>query len=213
MTRRTRSERVRVAVCAGIGVVAGGVLALVAPWELAVLTGWMSTGILLLTWIWLEIGRLDAAGTADVATSEDDSRTAARIVLVVASVVSLIVVVAALHHGAGVSTRTEIALTVAALASVVTSWLVVHTMFVLRYAHLYYGGDTVGGLVFPGDDAPSYRDFAYLGFTIGMTFQVSDTEVTDGSVRATVLRHSLLSYLFGTAIIASTINVLAGLVR
>jgi uncharacterized membrane protein len=202
-----------VAVCAGVGVVAGGVLALVAPWELAVLTGWMSTGVLLLTWIWLEIGRLDAAGTAAVATSEDDSRTAARIVLVVASVVSLIVVVAALHHGAGVSTRTEIALTVAALAGVVTSWLVVHTMFVLRYAHLYYGGDAVGGLVFPGDEAPNYRDFAYLGFTVGMTFQVSDTEVTEGSVRATVLRHSLLSYLFGTAIIASTINVLAGLVR
>ena len=98
------------------------------------------------------------------------------------------------------------------MVTIVLSWLVVHTLFVLRYAHLYYGVGAVGGVEFPGERPPDYRDFAYLAFTVGMTYQVSDTEITDPVVRRTLLRHALLSYLFGTAIIASTISVLAALV-
>ena len=90
--------------------------------------------------------------------------------------------------------------------------MTVQTLFMLRYAHLYYGGERVGGVEFGNAELPDYHDFAYLAFTVGMTFQVSDTEVTERALRHTVLRHALLSYLFGTAIIASTISVLAGLV-
>ena len=90
------------------------------------------------------------------------------------------------------------------------SWGVVHTVFTLRYAALYYHGED-GGVDFNEDDKPCYRDFAYLAFTIGMTYQVSDTDLTSKAVRHTALRHALLSYLLGTVIIAATINLAAGL--
>ncbi len=206
------SERRRVAACAVVGVIAAILSLLVAPWQLGPLVGWDTTAALLLVWVWLEIGRLDAARTAQVATREDDSRAAARSVLVASSVMSLIAVIAALHRAAAATFDVELVLTAASLITVVLSWLVVNTVFVLRYAHLYYGGSHTGGIEFPGDRAPCYRDFAYLGFTVGMTFQVSDTAISDPAIRATVLRHALLAFLFNVAIIATTINVIARLV-
>jgi uncharacterized membrane protein len=206
------SERRRVALCSAAGVVVGAALSTVTPWLLAVLAGWLMTAALLLLWIWLEVGHLDASGTAQVATREDDSRAAARYVLVASSVMSLFAVVAALHRASTAESGLAVTLTAAALMAVMLSWFVVNTMFVLRYSHLYYGGSPAGGVEFPGGQQPSYRDFAYLGFTIGMTFQVSDTDITDAAIRATVLRHSLLAFLFNVAIIATTINVVARLV-
>lgn len=206
------SERRRVAACAAGGVVASIALVSVATWQLAMLVGWITTAALLLLWIWLEIGRLDAPTTARVATREDDSRAAARSILVASSVMSLLAVVAALHRASTADFQLEIALTATAMLAVVLAWLIVNTVFVLRYAHLYYAGPEVGGVEFPGRNAPCYRDFAYLGFTVGMTFQVSDTAVSDPAIRATVLRHALLSFLFNVAIIATTINVIARLV-
>ena len=83
-------------------------------------------------------------------------------------------------------------------------------MFTLKYARLYYSC-TPGGIDFNGSGLPDYPDFAYLAFTIGMTYQVSDTDLTNKAIRHTALRHSLMSYLLGTVIIAATINVAAGL--
>ena len=96
------------------------------------------------------------------------------------------------------------------LASVVLSWAVVHTVFTLRYARLYYWGPD-GGVDFNDDAKPRYSDFAYLAFTIGMTFQVSDTALSANEIRRTTLRHALLSYLFGTGILATAINLVASL--
>ena len=96
------------------------------------------------------------------------------------------------------------------MASVVLAWAVVHTVFSLRYADLYYEGEP-GGIDFNEDDPPSYSDFAYLAWTIGMTFQVSDTDLKTQAIRRTALRHGLLSYMFGALIIATTINLIAGL--
>jgi uncharacterized membrane protein len=87
----------------------------------------------------------------------------------------------------------------------------VHTVFALRYGRLYYSTD--GGINFHDRSEPTYQDFAYLAFTVGMTYQVSDTEIPARVIRATVLRHALLSFLFGTTIIAMTINIVAGLVK
>ena len=207
------SERARVATSAVCGVLVAATAAFVTVWQLVVLAGWIVTAAVLLVWVWLDIGRLDASTTARVATREDDSRAASRSVLVASSVLSLAAIVAALHRAPSSSSGLGAALTAASLVAVVVSWLVVNTVFVLRYAHLYYDGEAVGGVSFPGDQAPRYRDFAYLGFTVGMTFQVSDTAITDSTFRATVLRHALLSFVFSIAIIAMTINVVAGLVR
>ena len=92
------------------------------------------------------------------------------------------------------------------IATIVVSWAIVHTIFTLRYAALYYAGPR-GCVDFNEDDDPCYADFAYLAFTIGMTYQVSDTDLTSKAIRHTALRHAMLSYLFGTVIIAATINL------
>jgi uncharacterized membrane protein len=96
------------------------------------------------------------------------------------------------------------------VASIVLAWAVVHTVYTLRYAKLYYQG-TPEGVDFNEDDSPCYGDFAYLALTIGMTFQVSDTDLTTKAMRRLALRHALLSYMFGALIIATTINLIAGL--
>jgi uncharacterized membrane protein len=100
--------------------------------------------------------------------------------------------------------------TAVAVVSVVLSWALVHTVFTLRYGRLYHDG-APGGIDFHGDEPPTYHDFAYMAFTIGMTYQVSDTEVPSREIRANVVRHALLSFLFGTSIIAVTINIVANL--
>ena len=92
----------------------------------------------------------------------------------------------------------------------VASWATVHTVFTLRYARSYFRG-SVGGIDFNEKAPPTYLDFAYLLFTIGMTFQVSDTDLTAGAIRRVALAHALLSYLFGAVIVALSINVVATL--
>jgi uncharacterized membrane protein len=99
-----------------------------------------------------------------------------------------------------------------AFLSVVLSWAAVHTVFLLRYASLYHSNGP-GGIKFPRTEMPDYGDFAYLALTIGMTYQVSDTQLEDQTIRRTALRHALLSFVFGTGILAMTINVVAGLIR
>ena len=96
------------------------------------------------------------------------------------------------------------------VASVALSWCAVHTLFTLRYARLYYLSPA-GGIDFNQKVEPRYLDFAYLAFTIGMTFQVSDTDLQTPAIRATALRHALISYLLGAVILATSINLIAGL--
>lgn len=97
------------------------------------------------------------------------------------------------------------------LGAVAMAWLYLHASYTLRYAHMYYyeGGDA-GGLQFPGDRSPDDMDFAYFAFTIGMTFQTSDTGVTTRTMRRAVLGHALLSFVFNTTIIALTVSLIAG---
>jgi uncharacterized membrane protein len=195
------------------GAAAGLAAGIITPamWQLAILVGWIVGTAVILIWIWAEIGGLDAARTAAVATREDASREISRLLLLGASVVSLAAVVAAFHRAKAGQPHTFLLLGVAMVA-IVLAWLTVHTVFTLHYAHYYYQ-DPPGGVEFPGlTTGPCYRDFAYLAFTIGMTFQVSDTAIHDSSIRHMVLSHALLSYLFGTAIFAGAINMLAGFI-
>lgn len=103
------------------------------------------------------------------------------------------------------------------ITGVICSWLLLHMMYTHRYAHLYYGdhptrkNEIAKGLDFPGDEAPDYIDFAYFSYVIGMTFQVSDIEISSRAIRRVVLIHGLLSFLFNTVIVALTINVVVDL--
>ena len=129
------------------------------------------------------------------------------LVAAVASLLAVGLVIVTAGGGGGLAQGLQVGLGV---ASVILSWTVVHTVYTLRYARLYYGGSD-GGVDFNADDPPRYADFANLAFTIGMTYQVSDTDLKTKEIRGTALRHALLSYLFGTVIVATTINLVAGL--
>ena len=198
-------------------ILCGAVVALAfawfAPWQLTVLAAWCGFAAAFMAAVWLKIWRFDAATTAAAATGQDDSRSdTRRIFLTVAALASL--------GGAGLGVlkaRTEGGalgniLAVATVATVLLSWALIHTLYALHYARLYYV-DEDGGIDFPGKEKPDYRDFAYVAFTIGMTYQVSDTNIDSQVVRRSLLGHSLLSYLFGTVIIAVTINLVASLVH
>ena len=213
-TRRPIAEGRRLLIALQPGVAAVAFSAWLAPWQFTVLAGWDVTALVLLVWTWSTLGRFDADVTASVAVAEDSSRGASRLLVLLASVTSLIGVLLAFRAARNLGGPTATALTVTGVATVVISWFVLHTVFTLRYAHLYYRAEP-GGIDFGGGrpNAPDYRDFAYLAFTIGMTFQVSDTGVSDRVIRRTVLGHALVSFLFGTVIVALTINLTAGLIR
>jgi uncharacterized membrane protein len=203
---------VRLALAAVIGGVVAALVLFFGPHQLAPLAGWdgMALGWLLLTLplIW----RLDAERTARRAVEEDPTRPVADVLLLAAAVASLVAVGYVLveaKHSKGVAEGLQVTLGV---VSVVVSWALVHTTYVLRYARIYYAGPD-GGVNFNQDQPPAYADFVYLALTIGMTFQVSDTALQNQGIRRVAVRHALLSYAFGTVIVAATVNLIAGLSR
>lgn len=199
--------RTQLLVAAAVGCVVGGLVAVVAPAEFGPLAGWAAAAGTYAGWVWATIAGMGPERTAEWAVREDPTRAAADVVLLVAAVVSLGAVAIVLVRGHATQGNLRVAL---AVLSVLLSWLVVHTVYTLIYARLYYdGGD--GGIEFNQDDPPRYTDFAYLAFTVGMCFQVSDTSVQTSRIRRAVLRQALLSYLFGAVILATTVNLVAGL--
>ena len=145
---------------------------------------------------------------------EDDTRARRRIPARRRGVVSLVGVGFAFLKAEDNPGYREVMLEGLGITTIALSWLVVHTTFALRYAHLYYA-EPVGGINYKQgpEYAPDYRDFAYTAFTIGMTYQVSDTDITSRELRHTVLRHALLSFVFGAVIIGATVNIVAGLLN
>ena len=205
------AARLAAAALAGIGVTVG-MLAAGAKWGVAANGGWVALALVFLTWVWLEIGRKDAGETEKHAKADDVSRGTADLLLVSACVASLVAVGYTLIAAGRASSTDKALLIMLALAGVATAWATVHTIYTLRYAGQYYGG-TPGGIEFSGSGKPDYLDIAYVGFTIGMTFQVSDTNLTVKAVRRMALRHAMLSYVFGSVVVAVTINVVASLLN
>ena len=210
----------RVSVSTAVGIVAGVLVGLLTEWFYAAAAAFDVAALLFLLWTWLAVGRMDAAQSAAHATREDPTRRVTRLIVLAACVASLggvgvLLVRAASEHGAQ---RAGVA--ALGLASVALSWFVVHGLFTLHYAEQYYGGGgdparpgsgKAGGIDFGLDAPPRYGDFAYLAFTVGMTYQLSDTPVTTQALRASVLRHALLSYVFGALIIGASVNFVVSL--
>jgi uncharacterized membrane protein len=190
-----------------VGVVLTGIL---WRWAYAPAIGWDVTAIFFSGWIWLVIWPMDAAETARKSRSVDPNRAISDILTLSASVASIAAVIIVLVGAKAAQGVTADFLAAFALVSVAVSWLTVHTVFTLRYAELYYHGEE-GGVDFNQAGAPCYRDFAYLAMTIGMTFQVSDTNLRTTVMRSAALRHALLSYLFSAVILAATINLIVSL--
>jgi uncharacterized membrane protein len=206
LSRETVAVRILIAVVLGVAVAV--VVGNTVGWRFA-LVGWVVTAGVYVVWTRLLLGGMDADETREYVTREDPTRWVADAVVVSASIASLggvgYVVAAGSRSGAG-------ALEAALLGflAVAASWFAVHTLFTVHYARLYYS-DEPGGINFHDPEPPRFRDFAYVAFTVGMTFQVSDTEIGLTSIRATVLRHALLSYLLGAVVLAVTVNLIAGL--
>ena len=206
------SARTKLLVCAAAGIVTGGSAAALGTGREAPLIGWGTLAVVYCAWVWISIWPMDQAATARHAISESPGRDLADLVLLGVAVVSLIAVGYVLFGAGSQSGATKYIQAGLAVASVTTSWILVHTVFALKYARTYYG-DPVGGINFNEDEQPQYSDFAYLAFTIGMTFQVSDTNLQTKIFRRTALRHALLSFPLGTVIIATSINLVSGLAK
>jgi uncharacterized membrane protein len=207
------SAMVFLAVCAFVGLVAAALTVIFTQSWLAPLVGWDGVALAYLAGIWAKIGGLDSNATASRASVPDPTRRTADLILLLASAASLVAVGVVVVHAAAETGPAKAWESLLGVLSVVISWFVVHTTYTIRYADLYHDKVEEGGVDFNQSQPPNYLDFAYLAFTIGMTFQVSDTSLTSSRMRANALRHALLSYLYGAVIIAAAINLVAGLVR
>jgi len=195
----------RLAVAVIAGVLVGVVVGLLSDVSIGVLTGVAGSGTIFVVAGWATLWPMDAHATRHNTTREDFRPVAEEILVVAIALCGLIgIVVLLLIRDSDVGAAV-------ALAGVFMAWASLHLMYATRYAHLYYLPDA-GGIDFNSDDPPTYRDFLYFSYNLGMTYQVSDTGVSSQTIRAVVLRHTLLSYVFGTSILATTINLVAGAV-
>ena len=205
----------RTVIVGSIGLVVAVVLLWFVPWGMAVVAGWDAAALAFLLNVWPIIIRANSSHAAQLATREDENRGSATVLLLAASVASLLGVGFALILAGQASGLLKVLLVGFAALTVVLSWTVVNTVFTLRYADQHFGSGAVG-IAFgdtDGPEAPTYHDFAYVAFTIGMCYQVSDTTVRDRRIRRTVLSHALLAYVFGVAIVGGSVNLIAGLIR
>jgi uncharacterized membrane protein len=189
---------------AGVG---AGVAVLGAP-ELSLLAGWIVAAGVALTWVWRTSWPQGPAGTERLAEAESRTRSTDSAVLV-ASAIGVVAVVDALVRSSGNHDAVAVAAVALSVVSVVLSWSLVNSVFALKYARLYYVD--ADRIEFHQDTPPTYSDFAYMAFTVGMSFAVSDSEPADTHIRRTALGHALLSYAFGTGILAVAVNLVTNL--
>ncbi len=206
--REPTSALTRLCVAAVAGLAIGLVVGIAIDGLFGVLTGIASGAALFAVLGWLTLWPLDAGETRRHASREDLRAGLEEIVVVAVACSGLIAVVALLVLGDSGDGAAAAAM---AIAAAFMAWSGLHLMYAARYANLYYT-DPAGGIDFNSTDPPTYRDFFYFSYNLGMTYQVSDTGVADATIRSVVLRHCLLSYVFGTVILATTINLVVGIV-
>lgn len=191
------------------GLVLGIAVGIAVGWSsvlAAALAGWATIAAVFVVWTWIACAPMDAEETATHATREEPTRFASHVVVLAAALVTLGGVIALLVSGA----IGQLLPTIAIMSSVLTSWAAIHTVFALRYARMYLT-EGAGGIDFHQKEAPRYTDFAYVAVTVGMSFAISDTDLGSSRIRGTALVHALLSYLFGTVIIALLVNLVASM--
>lgn len=173
--------------------------------------GWDTFCICMITMSWITFSITKSSEIRLQAKKQDPKRDVVFVLIVVAitaSILAVILMILVKQEGAKSTWRTPVA-----ISGMVLSWFMTHTIYALRYAHIYYGNDPdnrsnhAGGLKFPEDKKPEYFDFAYFSFVLGMTFQVSDVEITSKAIRQIAMWHGLISFAYNTIILAVTINV------
>ncbi len=186
-------------------------------WFIGAVLSWDASALAMIVLSWMVILRADPAETRRRAGAEDAGRLAVWGLAISASLFSLFAAVFVLRRVRTFPQHQAAWWTGFALAAIALSWVLTHTAYTLRYAHLYYR-DTghsrraAGGLKFPGEGyQPCDMDFAYFAFTLGMCFQVSDVSVTSWRIRREVLLHALLAFVYNTTILALALNLVSGL--
>ncbi len=208
-----RRTRLHLAVAGVLLVVAGLFVPLPpgAQWTAHLLVGWIVGALAFCIPLLRMAFRLDASATADVLEGAEGGRTETDVIVVIAAVASLgAVALMLLGKGSGGAASDRAFEGLLSVLAVGAGWLAVHSVYILRYARHYLVNEP-GCIDFNCDDPPRLSDFAYLSFTLGMTYQVSDTDLKTPAVRHLVLRHTLLAYVFGTVIVAATINLVVAL--
>ncbi|MCX4987674.1 MULTISPECIES: DUF1345 domain-containing protein [unclassified Streptomyces] len=190
-----------------LGALVGVAVALPTDAILGLLAGIAATELFFVLAGWLVLWPMTAAATRDNTRREDFRPLTDELVVVAVALCGLFAIVLLLVRGQADNGH---AAAVTALFGVFLAWSALHLMYATRYAYVYY--EAGGGIDFNADDPPAYRDFFYFSYNLGMTYQVSDTDVSSSAIRSIVLRHSLLSYVFGTSILATAINVVVGIV-
>lgn len=206
---------VKLLICLAIGIIAY----LIADREsldtlTRIMIGWNVFSLCMIAITWITFGITDSGEIRTQVSIQDPKRFVVFTLVLIATIASVcavsLMVIAKNHQNNQPNWRIPVA-----IVGMVLSWILIHTIFTLRYAHIYYGNDIdnptshAGGLQFPGDKRPEYYDFAYFSFVLGMTFQVSDVSVTSKSFRKLILFHSLISFAYNTIMIALVINLTA----
>jgi uncharacterized membrane protein len=183
-----------------------------------ILITWMAFSLSVIIMIWIAFLSSHPREVRKIAKLQDSSRVMLFAFVIISSVISLAAVYYLLKSAKGHSSNADTHI-VLAITAVFISWWLVHTTFTTRYAHIYYDLNKDdgsprkgGGLQFPDECEPDYLDFVYFSFVIGMTFQVSDVEISSRQIRRLAWLHGLISFIFNTAIVALSINIISGLV-
>lgn len=180
-------------------------------WQLPtrMLVGWNSGLAVYLCMALVSLSRFDLKAVRGRAATADEGAWLILMLTVAASVASLAAVFAELGAAKGAAPIDKALHLGLAALTIVLSWTFIHAIFTFHYAHEFYGerGSHKSGLSFPECKQPEYWDFMYFSFVIGMTFQVSDIQVTSPHVRRTVLAHGVLSFFFNLAVLSLAINI------
>ncbi|MFE7585217.1 DUF1345 domain-containing protein [Streptomyces gardneri] len=209
MHRRPVDAVPRLVAAAVVGAATGALVGLLSGTPLGILAGIATAETLFVVAGWFVLWPMDAAATHRNVRREEFRPVLEELVVVgtaVCGLVGIIVMLMVGHSDLGQAAAAT------ALCGVFMAWAALHLMYAARYAYDYYALHPGGGIDFNTDDPPRYSDFLYFSFNLGMTYQVSDTNVSTSSLRAIVLRHCLLSYVFGAGILATTINLVIGIV-
>lgn len=209
---RARHRQLRILALVLCGVIAAVLTGLLGQWIYAPAIGWATGALVYNASVWLLITPMNATQTAAHATAEDPGRRISDLLILLAALASLAAVALVMVGSKDAVGTGRLLLALVALMCTAMSWLMVHTLFTLRYTEIYYAGEP-GGIGFNQEELPQYTDIAYMAFSVGMTYQVSDTDITTRPMRSAVFRHSLLAFVFGTGILATTINLVVSLVN
>lgn len=188
-------------------------------WRIASLYGWICFAGMLLFFSWTTILLRHPKQTGLIAREQDASAVLVFLLVVCAAFFSLFAVIYILRGQELIGGKLNLHV-VLSLVCVALSWLLIHSVFTIRYAHLYYdfrskeksAGTHAGGLQFPNEEQPDFLDFAYFSFILAMTFQTADVSITGRRIRRLALMHGLLSFVYNTSIIALVVNIVSGLI-